>query len=58
MIKNTKKGINMKKLLVWSIIGFFLLSIGIIGCAQKKAASSQDAIETAKAMESVEESIK
>lgn len=43
------------KILTSLVIVSILLSIGVAGCGQQKAASSREAINAAKAMETVEE---
>ena len=44
----------MKKLISFFIVAVIVLSVALVACGQKKAASSQQAIETAKGMESVD----
>lgn len=44
----------MKKLLVLFCVSLLVFGLALSACGQKKAASSSEAIETAKAMDSVE----
>ncbi|PIQ89674.1 MAG: hypothetical protein COV72_01810 [Candidatus Omnitrophica bacterium CG11_big_fil_rev_8_21_14_0_20_42_13] len=45
----------MTRLLTIILVGCLVLGLGISGCAQKKAASSTEAIEISKSMETVEQ---
>ena len=47
----------MRRSLVIIVICVFTLSLGIIGCSQKEAVSSKEAIEASKSMETVEQKV-
>ena len=47
----------MKRLLGASVVIFLVLGLTVVGCGQKKAASSSEAIEAANAMETVQQKV-
>ena len=48
----------MRKVLLLILAGILICSVAVTGCAQKKAESSKEAINTAKAMDSAEKQMK
>jgi outer membrane PBP1 activator LpoA protein len=52
-----KEMINMRKDLSIIVVFCLVLGLGLVGCAQQKAASSGEAIEASKSMETVEQKV-
>jgi hypothetical protein len=52
-----KKEGAMRKFLVFALLVFLVLGFSVLGCGQKKAASSKEAIEASKAKQAVQEKV-
>jgi hypothetical protein len=47
----------MKKAITFVVAGILIIGFAVYGCTQKKAASSKEAIEASKAMQTVQEKV-
>ena len=52
-----KMEVDMNKLFVMVLAGCLILSVSLVGCGQKKTASSNEAIQVAKSMETTKEKV-